>query len=357
MLGLNDNFNTIRSQILSVEPLPTLSKVYSMVTQEEKQQALVSSRAPIIDATALAAKTTNYFLCMNSSNPRSATNANTASNQVIPKTIAMHLLGTQHIGNSLIVLIMQRTSMDSLHMAFLLLPPQLERPMKINLPSQALLQVNTISSLISWRVITHLALQILLVRLILNSHHGWLIVEPLTTWHPLIPYFIKQHNLFCLSLSKSQMVNLYQSPVLDTSPCLMILLLKMFYVSLNSHAIFYSLVKSPRTSTVLFISFLIFVFFKTSTQGGWLEWVSCEMGSITAIFANFLLHFKLYVTTISSYGTTDLVTPHFLVCQKFPIYLVIFLLILHIFVMFVIVPNKLVYPFQLAIIKALNVSL
>ena len=28
----------------------------------------------------------------------------------------------------------------------------------------------------------------------------------------------------------------------DTSPCLMILLLKMFYVSLNSHAIFYSLV-------------------------------------------------------------------------------------------------------------------
>jgi hypothetical protein len=36
MLGLNDHFSTIRSQILNIEPLPTLSKVYSMVTQEEK---------------------------------------------------------------------------------------------------------------------------------------------------------------------------------------------------------------------------------------------------------------------------------------------------------------------------------
>uniref|UniRef100_A0A2N9FIZ1 Uncharacterized protein n=1 Tax=Fagus sylvatica TaxID=28930 RepID=A0A2N9FIZ1_FAGSY len=56
MLGLNDHFSTIRSQILNIEPLPTLSKVYSMVTQEEKQQALASARTLTIEATTLAAK-------------------------------------------------------------------------------------------------------------------------------------------------------------------------------------------------------------------------------------------------------------------------------------------------------------
>ncbi|GKV30028.1 hypothetical protein SLEP1_g38895 [Rubroshorea leprosula] len=44
------------SQILSIEPLPSLNKVYAMTTKEEKQQAVAASRSPIIEATALAAK-------------------------------------------------------------------------------------------------------------------------------------------------------------------------------------------------------------------------------------------------------------------------------------------------------------
>lgn len=50
--------------------LPSLSKVYSMVTQEEKEQAVASSRAPVIEATALAAKTGNSNLRFNQSNSR-----------------------------------------------------------------------------------------------------------------------------------------------------------------------------------------------------------------------------------------------------------------------------------------------
>nr|CAD1822688.1 unnamed protein product [Ananas comosus var. bracteatus] len=38
LMGLNaETFGTVRSQILNSDPLPTLSKAYSMVTQEERQ--------------------------------------------------------------------------------------------------------------------------------------------------------------------------------------------------------------------------------------------------------------------------------------------------------------------------------
>ncbi|GKU93759.1 hypothetical protein SLEP1_g7327 [Rubroshorea leprosula] len=56
LMGLNENFSTVRSQILSTEPLPSLNKLYAMTTKEEKQQAVAASRSPIIEATTLAAK-------------------------------------------------------------------------------------------------------------------------------------------------------------------------------------------------------------------------------------------------------------------------------------------------------------
>ncbi|GKV35001.1 hypothetical protein SLEP1_g43324 [Rubroshorea leprosula] len=54
-MGLNDNFSTIQSQILNMDPLPPLNKVYAMATKEEKQQAVAASRGPIMEATAFAA--------------------------------------------------------------------------------------------------------------------------------------------------------------------------------------------------------------------------------------------------------------------------------------------------------------
>jgi hypothetical protein len=42
LTGLNDNFSTVKSQILLMEPLPPLNKVFSMVLQHERQSTLPS---------------------------------------------------------------------------------------------------------------------------------------------------------------------------------------------------------------------------------------------------------------------------------------------------------------------------
>jgi len=36
-MGLNDNYLTVRTQILLMDPLSSLNKVYSLVTQQERQ--------------------------------------------------------------------------------------------------------------------------------------------------------------------------------------------------------------------------------------------------------------------------------------------------------------------------------
>ncbi|GKU96826.1 hypothetical protein SLEP1_g10018 [Rubroshorea leprosula] len=70
LMGLNENFSTMRSQILNMEPLPSLNKVYSMATKEEKQQMVSASRSPAIEATALAAKTSYNGRVSTSGKPR-----------------------------------------------------------------------------------------------------------------------------------------------------------------------------------------------------------------------------------------------------------------------------------------------
>ena len=43
--GLDDDlYGNLRSQILRLEPLPTLGKVYAMVSQEEKHKTLTKGR-------------------------------------------------------------------------------------------------------------------------------------------------------------------------------------------------------------------------------------------------------------------------------------------------------------------------
>ncbi|GKV28762.1 hypothetical protein SLEP1_g37773 [Rubroshorea leprosula] len=58
------------SRILSTEPLPSLNKVYAMTTKEEKQQAMVASRSPIIEATTLATKMNHTGKSSMSGKPR-----------------------------------------------------------------------------------------------------------------------------------------------------------------------------------------------------------------------------------------------------------------------------------------------
>ncbi|KAM7519479.1 hypothetical protein LguiB_018441 [Lonicera macranthoides] len=40
-MGLNESYFAIRGQILLMQPLPTVRKVYSMLFQEEKQREVV----------------------------------------------------------------------------------------------------------------------------------------------------------------------------------------------------------------------------------------------------------------------------------------------------------------------------
>jgi len=44
LMGLNESFAAIRGQILLMEPLPSVNKVFSMITQEEKQQEISVGR-------------------------------------------------------------------------------------------------------------------------------------------------------------------------------------------------------------------------------------------------------------------------------------------------------------------------
>ncbi|XP_062075020.1 uncharacterized protein LOC133779034 [Humulus lupulus] len=55
--GLNDSYSAVRAQILLYDPLPSLSKVFSMVSQEERQRSL-GHIAPFIAAAAVSTHST-----------------------------------------------------------------------------------------------------------------------------------------------------------------------------------------------------------------------------------------------------------------------------------------------------------
>ncbi|KAH0652921.1 hypothetical protein KY289_030599 [Solanum tuberosum] len=53
LMGLDDTYSTVRSQILSVDSLPNLGRVYAITAQEEKQRSIVANRISTIEETAL----------------------------------------------------------------------------------------------------------------------------------------------------------------------------------------------------------------------------------------------------------------------------------------------------------------
>ncbi|GMJ15195.1 hypothetical protein HRI_005188700 [Hibiscus trionum] len=57
LMGLNETYMAIRSQILLMQPLPTVNQAYSMLVQEESQQAQSSGISPLSDVTALYSNT------------------------------------------------------------------------------------------------------------------------------------------------------------------------------------------------------------------------------------------------------------------------------------------------------------
>ncbi|PKI38710.1 hypothetical protein CRG98_040901 [Punica granatum] len=56
LMGLTSEFNTIRSTILSIEPMPSLNKVYNMVANEERQRIVARLRESIPESAVFAAR-------------------------------------------------------------------------------------------------------------------------------------------------------------------------------------------------------------------------------------------------------------------------------------------------------------
>jgi len=58
LMGLNDeSFSTIRSQILALDPLPALDRVFNMVQQEEHHKRIMGTREPRCETAAAVAVT------------------------------------------------------------------------------------------------------------------------------------------------------------------------------------------------------------------------------------------------------------------------------------------------------------
>ena len=58
LMGLNDSYSQIKGQILLMEPLPFINKVYSLLIQEERQRNVGNSNAHV-ESTALVVKGSN----------------------------------------------------------------------------------------------------------------------------------------------------------------------------------------------------------------------------------------------------------------------------------------------------------
>lgn len=58
-MGLNEKCITGGSQILNTDPLPSSSRAYAQVAQEERQKIILESQLPFVDGAALVTNTFN----------------------------------------------------------------------------------------------------------------------------------------------------------------------------------------------------------------------------------------------------------------------------------------------------------
>ncbi|XP_075659243.1 uncharacterized protein LOC142629146 [Castanea sativa] len=68
LMGLKDSFSQVRSQVLLMDPIPSLSMVYSLLIQEETQRSVPNASVAKVDSTALVVKLSNEHLGPNLGN-------------------------------------------------------------------------------------------------------------------------------------------------------------------------------------------------------------------------------------------------------------------------------------------------
>lgn len=56
LMGLDDTYSSVHSQILSVDPLLNLGRDYAITTKEEKQRSITTNHISTIEATTLLTK-------------------------------------------------------------------------------------------------------------------------------------------------------------------------------------------------------------------------------------------------------------------------------------------------------------
>ena len=56
LMGMNDSFSQVRTQVFPMDPIPSLSKVYSLLIQEETKRSIPNASVVKVDSTILAAK-------------------------------------------------------------------------------------------------------------------------------------------------------------------------------------------------------------------------------------------------------------------------------------------------------------
>ena len=59
-MGLNDSFLQVRTQILLMDPFPSVNKVYSFLIQEETQRSVTHCSNTRVESVALIAKSQNF---------------------------------------------------------------------------------------------------------------------------------------------------------------------------------------------------------------------------------------------------------------------------------------------------------
>ena len=60
LLGLNDSFSQARTQVLLMDPLPSISKVFALLIQEEIQRSVTNQSSVKVDLTTLVARMQNF---------------------------------------------------------------------------------------------------------------------------------------------------------------------------------------------------------------------------------------------------------------------------------------------------------
>jgi hypothetical protein len=62
LMGLNESFLQVRGQILLMQPLPPMNKVFFMIQQDEKQRGQGILPLPTVESTALISRSDNAFI-------------------------------------------------------------------------------------------------------------------------------------------------------------------------------------------------------------------------------------------------------------------------------------------------------